>query len=36
LNGYTKPEISGKHSEQRKKQQSIETKRIVNTKLQPR
>ena len=29
-----KPEIAGKHSEKRKKQQSTETKRIVNTKIQ--
>ena len=26
--------MTGKHSEKRKKQQSIETKRIVNTKIQ--
>jgi len=30
-----KPEITGKHSEKRKKQQSTEIKRIVNTKIQP-
>ena len=30
-----KPKITGKHSEKRKKkQQSTETKRIVNTKIQ--
>jgi len=29
-----KPEITGKHSEKRKKQQSTEIKRIVNTKTQ--
>jgi len=31
-----KPEITGKHSEKRKKQQSTETKRIVNTKVEAR
>jgi len=31
-----KHEITGKHSEKRKKQQSTETKRIVNTKIQAR
>jgi len=29
-----KPEITGKHSEKRKKQQSTETKQIVNAKIQ--
>jgi len=36
LNGYTKPEITGKHSEKRIKQQPAETKRILNTKIQAR
>jgi len=31
-----KPEITGKHSEKGKKQQSTEIKRIVNTKLRAR
>jgi len=36
MQNIQKPEITGKHAEKRKKQQSAEAKRLVNIKTQVR